>query len=842
MKKFGLLLSILVLVSQMAWGQLLNENFEYSTGQLTAVNGGANVSGGNWVSYSGTTLPLQVTSGSLTYTGYSSSGIGNKVDVINGSAEDAYRQFTTQGVGTKTYAAFIMNVSTTTGLLANTITTGDYTVSFLPSTSTTALVGRISLRAGSVANTFNVGMRTSSSNTAAVWNTTDYPINTPILVVFSYESIAGNTNDIANLWVNPAIGGSEPAADVTQTSALAADPVDIARITIRQGTNSFPGQLDGIRVGTTWAFVTEAAATTPTILVNPTSLSGFTYVVGSGPSDEQSFSVSGSNLTDDISIAASTNYEISETSGSGYTTPIVLTQTDGNVDETTIYVRLKAGLSVGDYNSEDITASSTDATDRIVTCSGSVTPQSVLTVVPTALSGFDYVVGSGSSSAQTYLLSGTNLNGSDVTITAPSNYEISLNNSTWTDNTTLTAFDGSATTIYVRLKSGLVVGIYGGNVSNAGGGAAIQDVVCSGRVMPVLPNAWINELHYDNASTDATEFVEVVIQNPESYNLSDFTITLYNGSGGVSYNTKLVSAFTVGVADPVDPTMRYYYFIYPVDGIQNGAPDGICLDYQGYPILFISYEGTFTATDGPANGFTSQDIGVSESSLTLLNSSLGLTGSGTTYSDFTWTVFSEDATTGDPNTGQALPVELTSFSAATIGSDIKLSWKTATEINNYGFEIQKSGVGSQKTEWSAIGFVNGNGNSNSPKNYSFVDDNVTAGKYSYRLKQIDNDGQFEYSKTVEVNLGAPKKFELSQNYPNPFNPTTTISYNIPEATNVKLTIFNILGQEIKTLVNEFNEAGVHTVNFNASELNSGLYIYKLQAGTFTQTRKMTLIK
>ncbi len=192
--------------------------------------------------------------------------------------------------------------------------------------------------------------------------------------------------------------------------------------------------------------------------------------------------------------------------------------------------------------------------------------------------------------------------------------------------------------------------------------------------------------------------------------------------------------------------------------------------------------------------------------------------------------------------GTPLPVELTSFSAATNGSTVNLSWNTATEINNYGFEIQKSGVGSQKTEWSAIGFVNGNGNSNSPKNYSFIDDNVTAGKYSYRLKQIDNDGQFEYSKTVEVNLGAPKKFELSQNYPNPFNPTTTISYNIPEATNVKLTIFNILGQEIRTLVNEFKEAGVHTVNFNASELNSGLYIYKLQAGTFTLTKKMTLIK
>ena len=156
-------------------------------------------------------------------------------------------------------------------------------------------------------------------------------------------------------------------------------------------------------------------------------------------------------------------------------------------------------------------------------------------------------------------------------------------------------------------------------------------------------------------------------------------------------------------------------------------------------------------------------------------------------------------------------------------------------------ESQTSTV-KRQSGWTKLGFVNGNGNSNSPKNYSFVDDNVTAGTYSYRLKQIDNDGQFEYSKSIEIGLTAPDKFELSQNYPNPFNPSTTINYNLPEASNVKLIIYNILGQEVKTLVNAFKEAGVHTIDFNASELNSGLYIYKIEAGSFTQTRKMTLIK
>ncbi len=191
-----------------------------------------------------------------------------------------------------------------------------------------------------------------------------------------------------------------------------------------------------------------------------------------------------------------------------------------------------------------------------------------------------------------------------------------------------------------------------------------------------------------------------------------------------------------------------------------------------------------------------------------------------------------------------LPVELTSFSASVVGNAVKLNWRTETEVNNYGFEVERIVGSLQSTvgNWEKIGFVNGNGNSNSPKSYSFDDKNVTAGKYSYRLKQIDNDGQFEYSKAIEVNFGAPKKFELSQNYPNPFNPITTISFNLPEADNVKLTVFNILGQELKTLVNEFKESGVHTINFDASELNSGMYIYKIEAGTFVQTRKMTLVK
>ena len=192
-----------------------------------------------------------------------------------------------------------------------------------------------------------------------------------------------------------------------------------------------------------------------------------------------------------------------------------------------------------------------------------------------------------------------------------------------------------------------------------------------------------------------------------------------------------------------------------------------------------------------------------------------------------------------------LPVELSSFTASTIGSTVKLIWRTVTEVNNYGFEVERQIHNGQLSVgyYEKIGFVNGNGNSNSPKNYSFTDSNPIGGsKFQYRLKQIDNDGQYEYSKTIEVNFDAPKKFELSQNYPNPFNPVTTIRFSLPEGGNVKLTLYNPLGQEIKTMVNEYKESGTHIINFDASDLNSGMYIFKLESDSFIQTKKMILLK
>ena len=185
-----------------------------------------------------------------------------------------------------------------------------------------------------------------------------------------------------------------------------------------------------------------------------------------------------------------------------------------------------------------------------------------------------------------------------------------------------------------------------------------------------------------------------------------------------------------------------------------------------------------------------------------------------------------------------LPIELTSFSAKQAGTKIDLTWQTKTEVNNYGFEVERT---NQNTEWKKIGFVKGSGNSNSPKDYIYVDNISGSGTIKYRLKQIDSDGNYKYSNEIEIKT-TPVEFSLLQNYPNPFNPVTSIEYNLPIESKVTLEVFNILGEKVTELVNEVKPAGSYTVKFDGSRLSSGTYIYRMVAGNFIQIKKLILMK
>lgn len=199
-----------------------------------------------------------------------------------------------------------------------------------------------------------------------------------------------------------------------------------------------------------------------------------------------------------------------------------------------------------------------------------------------------------------------------------------------------------------------------------------------------------------------------------------------------------------------------------------------------------------------------------------------------------------------------LPVELISFTGEVQANTVLLKWETATEVNNYGFQVLRTmDKGQSENQWDDIGFVQGNGTTNSPKNYEFTDYELpNSDQVSYRLKQIDNDGQFAYSKTVTVDLTTITsledevvyEFALEQNFPNPFNPSTAIKYSLPNSGLVKIKIYDTLGREISTLVNEVKNTGIHHVIFNGSDLSSGIYFYKLDFNEYMSVKKLILVK
>ena len=195
-----------------------------------------------------------------------------------------------------------------------------------------------------------------------------------------------------------------------------------------------------------------------------------------------------------------------------------------------------------------------------------------------------------------------------------------------------------------------------------------------------------------------------------------------------------------------------------------------------------------------------------------------------------------------------LPVELKSFTAVSNGNGVSLNWKTATEVNNFGFDVERKS-NDAGSEWVKVGFVIGSGNSNSAKEYSFTESNIIAGKYSYRLKQIDRDGGAKYSSEVEVEIKPiPTEYVLQQNYPNPFNPSTVIKFSLPFDSRVSLKIYNLAGQEVKVLKDEVISAGAQEVQFKSQGLTSGVYFYRLNAESldgkhnYTSVKKMTFLK
>jgi len=271
-----------------------------------------------------------------------------------------------------------------------------------------------------------------------------------------------------------------------------------------------------------------------------------------------------------------------------------------------------------------------------------------------------------------------------------------------------------------------------------------------------------------------------------------------------------------------NPTILRYFDISPL--VKNNLNAQLVIHYDESELLGIP-ELKLAATRSTNQGtnwiFAGGTTDSANNTVTVQN----------VYSFSRWTVGDADS---------IVPVELTSFIALVNKDRVKLEWTTATETNNAGFEIQRKEAG----EWEKAGFVDGKGTTAEKQAYTFTDKVAGQGKYSYRLKQIDFNGTVEYSNTIEVEAGfGPKVFNLNQNYPNPFNPSTTIEFTLAKDGMTELKIFNIIGQEVAGLFKEEGKAGqIYRVNFNASDLPSGIYFAKLVQGSSQMMKKMILIK
>ncbi|MCH7962842.1 MAG: phytase [Bacteroidetes bacterium] len=329
----------------------------------------------------------------------------------------------------------------------------------------------------------------------------------------------------------------------------------------------------------------------------------------------------------------------------------------------------------------------------------------------------------------------------------------------------------------------------------------------------------------DSVGANVTSYIDSTVSQGVSYNyrISAFNISGQSGYSNVSYVTTILPA----------PTNL-------VGQLFGGPPFSVVLNWQESSINELGFVierdtaglGSFETLDSVAANVTFYED----------------TNFVIPVDTFCYRIyaFSQDTVSDYSNIAEIIiPVELISFTANVFENSVTLSWTTATELNNFGFEIQRK---QDNSVWEKIGFAEGHGTTTEIQNYQYIDNvsDIQATSLSYRLKQLDYDGSYEYSEVVEVTNLAPTDFALHQNYPNPFNPVTTISYSLPVKSQVKIVIYNTLGESVTQLINGEKEAGRYKVKFSATggatTLPSGIYFYRLQSGSFVDTKKMILLK
>jgi len=392
-----------------------------------------------------------------------------------------------------------------------------------------------------------------------------------------------------------------------------------------------------------------------------------------------------------------------------------------------------------------------------------------------------------------------------------------------------------------ELNNNTALNLLLGNINT--GSTNLLTISGSGSITGGSSSSFISgPLAFNNTDASLKSFVYPIgkgaIYRPVTISVTQSAVTLSTYTAEM-FNASPTSNAVPGTLDKVS-SVRYYNVIAGTGGSAFTA-GSISLNYN---------------TDDGVSDYTNLRIAKDDGAGNWVD--LGGTGTantnGTISSTIPFTSFGKFVLANNKGGLNTLPVELSSFTTAKDGRNIKIDWSTNTEINCFRFEVERSLINNnaEALPWVSAGIVKASGTNNSPKNYSFTDKNLRSGKYQYRLKIVDFNGSYNFSNIEETEIAIPKNFELSQNYPNPFNPSTSINYSISSDSKVILEVYSLKGARVSQLVNEAQPAGYYTVNFNSSQINnnisSGVYFYriivldKITRNTITEVKKMMLLK
>jgi len=377
----------------------------------------------------------------------------------------------------------------------------------------------------------------------------------------------------------------------------------------------------------------------------------------------------------------------------------------------------------------------------------------------------------------------------------------------------------------------------GGDVLLANG-ANILRLSSAGAVLQTYDVAGQNSWFALNLDPDGTSFWSADFSTSNVYRIDIATgnvISTFNTGTGSSTVFGLAVAGEITVATQLFITVAPLFDINPIN--TQHCVTATVVDQNNVPQNNVTIDWNLVGVNGP-NSTTTQTGQNGETQFCYIGANAG-------YDTIIAVIRSTGASARAVKLWESsLPVELTSFTSTVSGTDVVLNWATSKEINNAGFDIERSSIAG---EWTKVGNVTGNGTTNETRNYSFTDKNLASGKYNYRLKQIDFNGNYEYfNLSNEIEIGVPQKFDLAQNYPNPFNPSTKINFALPKDGNVVISVFDNSGRLVSTITEGFKTAGYYSVDFSAANLSSGVYFYKLEfngsGSEFTKTMKMTVLK